>query len=393
MTKRCAYLFNPTCEMEVANGLANYMPPGPMQQFAEDLGTLPLVYAESDDCVLVKKLPPNDFLNRLESAGFKLPSFRLLDKRDNLAGEFVPTPWGWSPAVASLLAPLGAQWNEELRPFFNRRFAREVSLALSEKNLPRTLQREQISQYVDNLADVEKLLMEWGKVVIKAPYSSSGRGIQMLRRNHLNVNIINKTRSLIKQQGGVMLEPLLDALCDLAFEFKIEDGVVCFVGFSSFLTGENGQYQSHQIPFAPEKLPQEAQYLWEIGVINAALDELQAVLQDSALAALYSGYLGVDAMVYRDDNGKVLLQPCVEINLRNNMGIVALHLEKHIADGSSCEFQIVSPTHVSLPLLDMDLSASHPLIVADGKIASGYLPLTPPSEESRNMAYILVEKN
>jgi len=392
MSQRQAYYFNPTCEMEVANGLANYMPPAQMLRFVEDLETLPLVYATPDDCILVTKLPSVDFINRLESAGFALPSFRLVHKLDNLAGQFVPSPWGWSPAAAKKLGLLGAEWKDELRPFFSRQFAKELSLLLAEKNIPRTINSDYIARYVDSLSDVENLLMDWGKVVIKAPYSSSGRGLQMLRRNHLNVNIINKTRSLIAQQGGVMLEPLMDVLCDFAFEFKLEKGMVNFVGYSHFVTTENGQYQGHQIPFSPDKLPAEAKHLWDIGVINAALDELQAILQKSDLAHLYEGYFGVDAFVYKDEDGNVLLQPCLELNLRNNMGIVALHLEKHIAAGSSCNFQIVSPAHVSVSLFDKDMSTRYPLLMADNKIVSGYLPLTSPSQEAINLAYILVEK-
>lgn len=391
MSQRRAYLFNPTCEMEVANGLANYMPPAQMLKFVEDLETLPLVYAGPDDCVLVKNLPSSDFVNRLESVGFSLPSFRLVNKLDNLGGEFVPSPWGWSPAAAKKLKPLGTEWNEDIRPFFSRQFAQELSLLLSQKSIPRSINPEHIAQYVDSLSDVENLLMEWGKVVIKAPYSSSGRGLQMLRRNHLNINIINKTRSLISQQGGVMVEPLMDVLCDFAFEFKIEAGTVHFVGYSLFSTTENGQYQGHQIPFSPDKLPEEAKYLWDIGVINAALDELQAALQQSALAQLYEGYLGVDAFVFRDENEKILLQPCLELNLRNNMGIVALYLEKHIAPDSSCDFQIISQTNVSISLFDIDMASRYPLVISEGKIVSGYLPLTSPDQDAINLAYILVE--
>jgi hypothetical protein len=41
----------------------------------------------------------------------------------------------------------------------------------------------------------------------------------------------------------------------------------------------------------------------------------------------YAGPLGVDLMVVRKE-GELLLHPCVEINLRNTMGHVALLLSK-----------------------------------------------------------------
>ncbi len=390
MAERQAYFFNPTCEMEVANGLSSYTPPAFLVKFSEDLEMLPFVYASSDDCVLVRHLPSAEFLNRLEDAGFRLPSFRLVNKPNIIAGGFVPSPWGWSPAVANRLKSLGAKWDDVLRPFFNRQFALEISLILQEKCLPRIVEKSRMAKYVESLTDVEKLLMEWGKVVIKAPFSSSGRGIQMLRGNHLDINIINKTRSLIEQQGGVMVEPMMDTLCDFAYEFKIKRGTVYFVGFSSFTTDDKGQYVSHLIPFDSNSFPKEVAHLWEIGVVNAALDELTIALQNSDLPKHYDGYFGVDAFVFRHSDGQVLLQPCVEINLRKTMGIVALHLEKHIAAGSRCEFKIDSNPPIPFSLIDLDLSTTYPIVMSDGKIVSGYLPLTPPTEEAKSMAYIVV---
>ncbi len=391
MSKRYAHIFNPTCEMEVANGEVSYTPPSHLLKFVQDLEVLPLVYASEEDCVLVCRMPDAEFTDRLSAAGFDLPGFRLIDKVDHLSADFVPSPWGWSPAVAHLLRPLGAIWNDDLKPFFSREFALSILKNLFGKNLPRIINPSRVARYADSLTDVEKLLAEWGKVVIKAPYSSSGRGIQMLRGNQLDINIINKTRSLIKQQGGVMVEPLFEKICDFAYEFKMQKGEIFFVGYSSFSTNEKGQYEGHHIPFDPKSLPKEAYHLWDIGVINAALEELLPALQNSGLAKHFEGYFGVDALVFRDSDSNVRLQPCIEINLRNNMGIVALHLEKHIAPGSVCEFKIISNPSVSLALFDMDLKTNHPLVMDGNKIRSGYLPLTPPKDDTLSMAYLLVK--
>ena len=388
-----AHIFNPTCEMEVANGEASYMPPIYLQKFTEDLEMLPLVYAEAEDFVLLRQSPDLQHIERLKMAGFDLPSFLLFSEIKSLSKEYKPCPWGWSPAVARQLKPLGAVWNDELKPFFSRQFSLNILQQLLQKKLTRIIDSEKIAKYVNTLSEVENLLTQWGRAVIKAPFSSSGRGVQILRNSQLNANIINRTRSIITAQGGVMVEPYYDKICDFAYEFQIVDGVISFVGYSSFLTNKNGQYEGHILPFNPNNFPQDATYLWNGGVVNAALEELLPILQNSGIATLYEGYFGVDALIFCDSDGAVRLQPCLEINLRNNMGIVALHLEKHIADNSICEFRIISNPSVSFTIFDKDFAAKFPLVMAGSKIVSGYLPITPPVENAQTMVYLLVKSN
>jgi hypothetical protein len=43
---------------------------------------------------------------------------------------------------------------------------------------------------------------------------------------------------------------------------------------------------------------------------------------DDLIAPHYNGYLGIDMMLYWDENGKIALNPCVEVNLRMTMGMV-----------------------------------------------------------------------
>lgn len=387
-----AHILNLTCELEVANGAHSYTAPGYLRKFTQDLEALPLVYASPEDYVLVENIPSADFQKRLTDAGFQLPQFITFNHISKAQG-CTPTPWGHSPASAFRLKQLDCKWNEELRPFFSRQYALEISQRLQNKSLTRIIDKAQIAYATDSLSTIEKQLFEWGKIVIKAPYSSSGRGVQMLRANHLNTSIINKTRSIIKQQGSVMIEPLLDVLCDFAFEFEMIDGKVNFIGYSSFVTNENGQYAGHQIPFSTDNIPTEAQKLWDIGVVNSALEELKTSLEESDLTQYFSGYFGVDAFIFKNHEGKAKLQPCLEINLRNNMGIVALHIEKHLAIGSECIYRIEQNGPVSLELFDLDLQNTHPLVIENGKIVSGYLPLTPPTCNATSMAYIIATKS
>ena len=51
-----------------------------------------------------------------------------------------------------------------------------------------------------------------------------------------------------------------------------------------------------------------------IGQVLMAIDDL--------IAPHYDGYLGIDMMLYWDENGKIAINPCVELNLRMTMGMV-----------------------------------------------------------------------
>ena len=105
------YLFNPTCELAVANGSANFMAPAQLRRFENELSILPGILARPEDIVLVDHIPPQQFIDQLEAAGFSLPDYRT--KESSLADEqFLSEqkgflfPWGWSPATHKQLSPL-----------------------------------------------------------------------------------------------------------------------------------------------------------------------------------------------------------------------------------------------------------------------------------------------
>ena len=43
---------------------------------------------------------------------------------------------------------------------------------------------------------------------------------------------------------------------------------------------------------------------------------------DDLIAPHYDGPVGIDMMLYWDENGRIALNPCVEVNLRMTMGMV-----------------------------------------------------------------------
>ena len=108
--------------------------------------------------------------------------------------------------------------------------------------------------------------------------------------------------------------------------------------------------------------------------------------------ATYDGYLGVDMMVCLMPDGHYAVHPCVEINMRMNMGVVALHLQEHIMAPESVGLLSIDycPPNEELREKHEQDRAAHPVVVNDGKLVSGYLPLVPVTTKSCYRAYVLV---
>ena len=57
MDSRHLYIFNPDCELAIANGSCFYTPSANVVKMGEDLAFLPAWLGKPDDMVLVKELP------------------------------------------------------------------------------------------------------------------------------------------------------------------------------------------------------------------------------------------------------------------------------------------------------------------------------------------------
>lgn len=91
-------------------------------------------------------------------------------------------------------------------------------------------------------------------------------------------------------------------------------------------------------------------------------------------------------------NGGYAIHPCVEINLRMNMGVVArLIYDNYVCDGVQGRYVIEyyakpgEAWHSHLALQE-----KHPLYLENGKVKSGYLSLTPVENNTSYQAYILI---
>ena len=107
----------------------------------------------------------------------------------------------------------------------------------------------------------------------------------------------------------------------------------------------------------------------------------------------YRGVLGVDMMVCKATDESFKLHPCVEVNLRMNMGVVArFFYERFVREGKQGRFAVdFSKTQGETLAMHIERQNKYPLVLEKGKIISGYLSLSAVTSESQCQAWVIVE--
>ena len=319
------HIFNPEHEMALAMNKDSFMLPHNIQEFRMNMGFLPALWAADGDCVLV-----DDVAYAVKAlAQTALPHADVLFLTDadlhymNFDGV---EPWGWDGALCHRLILAGvagsllpsADGLATIRSLANRRLTTDVLMAVREGLGTDTCGK---SFYITEFGCVGRLLASFGRIVLKAPWSSSGRGVRYVGTT-INQNIGAWASGIIKRQGGIMVEPHYARVADFAMEFK-SDGVggIEYCGLSVFKT-EHANYTGNVIATETEKMAMLARYIQPelIAEVRGRLERFFA----NILNKRYRGPFGVDMMVVADaDGGRCKLHPCVEINFRRTMGHVA----------------------------------------------------------------------
>lgn len=167
------------------------------------------------------------------------------------------------------------------------------------------------------------------RAVVKAPWSSSGRGVRYLTAQMLQDPGFSRwAERIIEKQGGVTVEPYYNKVKDFGMEFEAIDGQIVYRGLSLFQVAKNA-YTGNVLASEEEKEEMLQSYV--------SYEQLEAISQhvcevmQPALKGVYSGPFGVDMMVCAKKPGSkdVFINPCIELNLRRTMGHVALALSGH----------------------------------------------------------------
>lgn len=395
--KKCKlHLFNPENDLCLANGGADYMPPPSARCIAYDLSALPLWYAGENDYVI---LPEKTTFDRL------LPICRngvnLKEQSDEwiniLPGIQEVVPWGWSAAVSKQFKRMGIL--ESLLPDSGQmEKIRQLSSRISVIKLLNTLSDDgfdpmpEIPMLLVTPEEVRNFVLKKSETMLKAPWSGSGKGLYRSRGKY-DIPVERWTNGILKRQKAVIGETFYHKVADFAMEFWSNGkGKVRFEGYSFFYTDEKGTYKGNLIA-QDQQIEKKITTYCDPKILQNLKQWLTHYISKE-IAWIYRGCLGVDMLSYTLSENKkhYYLHPCVEINLRMNMGWVARTLcDKYVASGNTGIFRINhSPLAGQLEKQHDEMQKKYPLCLKNGKIERGYFSLTTVKKDTHYQAYILL---
>ena len=378
--KKKLYIFNPENDMALASGSPYYMAPASAKKMAADLATLPAWYADGGSCVLLAEERQAEWL--AEECRFSL-SIKGLTKMPEEEVEVMP--WGWSAALLHRLGDIPARVDVgAVRRLSSRRTA--VDLLPRLRTGAGTVGE---SFWLTSVEEVCSFASKHEKVLLKAPWSGSGKGIQPLC-GLPDDNLKGWARRIIASQGGVVGEPFYCKVKDFAMEFLSTEAGVSFVGYSFFEADARGIYKENWLA-RDEAIEERLAEHVSREVLHRLRSELEARLAD-VLCGDYQGYLGVDMMIVRAEGGSCAVHPCVEVNLRMNMGVVArLFFDRYVCAEASGRYVIeYFPVRGEALRFHEAMGREHPLRMCEGRMVEGYLSLTPVFEDTCYVIYALI---
>lgn len=385
------YLFNPENDMALANFTLYYKAPSEIIRMANDLSVLPAWYAPEGSTIKVDSLsrvslwreqcPVSDFLpDVIWSAEWKNMPYK---------------PWGWSPSLLYTLRKAGVNAS-----FFLSDMQMGIIRVLSGRQCCVKI-LESFSRMdglcgkamvCNSMTQVKKYITSCERCVLKSPWSGSGRGIMYVSSKEWNDSAEGWVSRVLRVQGEIMVEPLYNKVCDFAMEFYADrNGSVSFVGYSLFDTDAHGNYKGNFLLSDGQIKKILSQY-----IPDEVFDNVCRTMEESLASLLnkdYCGFLGVDMMICLED-GRYLLHPCVEINLRMNMGVVSHTIFNRYVHCLSHGKYIVKYYSEDGEAWDAfcQMKATYKLHLCDGKLAEGYMPLTPVKQDTHYHAFLLLDR-
>lgn len=386
LVMKVLYLFNPENDMALASGSPYYMLPESIKKMTEDLSALPVWYASEGADVLLA--------NKRQAHWMQEEFGCLLDT--GLTSELSPIynkvyPWGWNASLIRKLKESGIRTDALISDARMQELRHLSGRWTSVKMLPHLRMDGTIGEsfWVSSLENVKAFLVKCENILLKSPWSGSGKGVRMIS-DKLDDSTSGWVKRVISSQGGIVVEPHYDKVVDFAMEFFSDDNEIRFAGYSLFETDKRGIYKGNVLT-SDEDIEQHLSSHVSMDCIQAVKEKCLMELGRTFIGK-YTGYLGVDMMICRQGEGYAV-HPCVEINLRMNMGVVSrLLYDKFIYHGARGTYLMeYYPKPGEALATHRSLKEKHPLKLESDRLKSGYLSLTPVFEDTSYQIYILLK--
>lgn len=315
------HIYNPSHDEALAINKAHYCPSSAARRTAAMYWDVAKYWAAPDDCIL--RLPDDGSLR-----GVNVPDWSAVAAIE---------PWGWDRHIVGVLRRLGApdrllpteEQLDVIRELSSRRTAVCVVEALNSYNIVEESEfpiLQVTNRWCTSEAEVLAAVADYGgDAMLKQPWSCSGRGVWRSTSAQLveGASSLLRVRKTLREQGAVEVEPVYDCIADFAMEFHANgEGQVVFEGLSLFTTHDGGGYAGNLVAPQAELAAMLAAKAGSQLPLQLLADRLCSALAE-VLSSSYTGPLGVDMML--TPHG---IHPCIEVNLRNTMGRVAIFQQR-----------------------------------------------------------------
>lgn len=355
------HIFNPEHDIALAHGSPLFTSPRAGRQLRADLGFLPALWAGEESVVWTDQ--PQEALEAVRRLGLDVPPGLFVDTPSlrRLARQVEAVdPWGWDAALCHHLQRLGvnprilptAEELEEVRALSHRRTAKELLDSIHHTSLTDNTIEDSIKEKEEVIETTSKAveltgeaieltgeaievkdeaallqqLARWPEAVLKAPWSSSGRGVRMVSAP-VHSSVLQWALGVMRRQGSLMVEPLYHKVADFGMEFSAKADGFTYLGLSLFDTSGTA-YTGNVLANEEEKRTKLARYLSPTQIDS--LRQLVLNCLEAISPRFRLGPFGIDMMIVRTEDGKTRVHPCVEINFRRTMGHVAIALQQRI---------------------------------------------------------------
>jgi hypothetical protein len=362
----------------------------------QELAFLPAWYAEREDRILTDN-SDDKYYSYLSEKLLSVPKPVSPDKLSICENTDISL-WGISPQAIYYFETFNSRyklnlnipvWHDEYT-FLNSRPAAKECLSELTSSIPQ-LSQTVIPQFYTELEDINQAVKNSPyPLLAKAPYSSSGRGLLWLPVTGLTRTENQILHGILKKQGSISVEKVLDKQVDFALEFMADGkGKAEFAGYSLFYTNAKGGYEANYIG-SQESMEKQLAGKIPLTLINSVREKLILILSEK-YAPVYKGCIGVDMLIYKE-NDEYKLHPCLEINMRYNMGFLACRLYQNYTGPGACgkfcpDFN--SKTG-EIYKIHRQMQEEYPPLFENGRLISGYLSLCPVNADSRYRAYVLL---
>ena len=312
--------FNPNAELHARGHLnGNDIKMNRFESAIEkDLEILMAAFSKRDDIVLFRELPSVSHLEKLQGSGFDLPDAIGENELGNgKLGGF--RPWAWSPEASQLFEPFAQQVSKKIKdqwraPIPSSWLSKEIGYLLEKR----------IGSLEDNRSvcrDVEHALsmISNHSVVYKPGYGCAGKGFRIAKEK--NSELEKWLSATIKENGFVIAEPWVQRVEDFSVHYHVENGRVDFLGATKVVNDHRGRFRGIDVaPRWSKLIDQElTTFLYKEELFGKWYHEIIPEELGSLLDQ-YNGPASIDAMVWRDSDGKLRLRKVVELNVRMTMG-------------------------------------------------------------------------